>query len=621
MSQSSSRKAYSSILIASLLIGFVLSAVLFKTTESAHYEELDKVGEERLNLYASTIEAEYQRFEYLPFIVANDHQVLELIDSTENSPLTEQVNRKLESWRAESKADALYLMDNKGVVIASSNWDKSGSFMGHDYHFRPYFIDAIEGHSGRFFAVGVTTGRPGLFLSRPVYKDETIQGVAVLKVDMSSLETNWNLGGEQVWVSDSEDVIFLASNPQWRYRSLSILSPEVVNQLEEAKKYSHHRIEPLAFKDLPLSPQGKRVIQLSAEETRSGNNAVGPSYLLHKRDITELGWSLYYLSDLKGLEERKTGAMLISALATALLAVVGMFVLSRFRHQQQLEWRVEKRTAALNQSNTQLKLEVEERVRTEKALRQTHEELIQAEKLGALGHISAELVHEISQPLQATLTFIASTKLLIERQQYELAQENLQEIDKLLHRVSGIVTHLKTFSSKSRGVLSTVELQRVIDNALLVMNARIEKSGVELIWTPSKAPISVKADEIKLEQVLINLIRNALDAIQISDSSGRGKVEISLTAENHKAIIEIHDNGCGINSEHLPKLFEPFFTTKSAGEGMGLGLSVSYGIVEEFGGRLEAFAESEKGTTFRVTLAQSSPQPRSLSITESVYEQ
>ena len=606
MSQSSNSKTYGWIIVGSLIFGLLLAAVLVETTERAHFEELHRVGEERLNLYSSTVEAEHERFNYLPFIVAQDHQVLQLLNFPDNAYAIEAVNRKLESWQKKSNADALYLMNAKGVVVASSNWSQSSSFMGNDYHFRPYFKDAINGHSGRFFAIGVTTGQPGLFLSRPVFSQGEILGVAVLKINMSVLETNWNAGGEQVWVSDSDGIVFLASNPAWRYKSLSALPSNVLTRLKEAQKYSHHPIVPLDLEELPPSPQSNRIIKLAERGSRESDKPLSHTYLLHHRKIADLDWSLYYLSDLKGLSESKHNALLISVLVTALVAVVGLFLFSRLRHQQLLEWRVAQRTEELNQSNARLTREVDERTRAEKALRQTHEELIQAEKLGALGQISAELVHEISQPLQATLTFLASTKLLIEREEYKLAQENLGEIDKLIRRVSSIVTHLKTFASKSHGTLSRVELNHVIDNSLLVLNSKIDSAGIELIWSPATMSISVKADEIKLEQILVNLIRNAIDAIQSLESPHQGRINIGLNSNSTQAIITVSDNGCGISPDHLPMLFNPFFTTKPPGKGMGLGLSVSYGIVEEFGGRLEVAQNPDQGTTFSLILSLSS---------------
>ncbi len=228
---------------------------------------------------------------------------------------------------------------------------------------------------------------------------------------------------------------------------------------------------------------------------------------------------------------------------------------------------------------------------------------MQAEKIGALGQLSAELVHEISQPLQATLTFLASTKLLIERQEYQLAKENLGEVDKLIRRVSSIVTHLKNFASKSRGVFGRVELTHVINNALLILNSKIEHSAVKVNWSPAEQPILVNADDIKLEQIIVNLIRNAIDAIQALESVEQGQIDIGTVVFEDQVKMTIRDNGCGVSPDHLPRLFDPFFTTKPPGEGMGLGLSVSYGIVKEFGGRLEVTPNSDQGTTFTLTLS------------------
>jgi len=602
------RKVDGWILIAALVAGLLLVGVLLKTTKSAYYKELHHVGEERLNLYASTVQAEHNRFEYLPYIVAQDSQIHKLLGGDNSEQLLQAVNRKLEEWQKESDADTLYLMDQKGLVIASSNWNKPESFIGSDYHFRPYFKDAISGGAGRFFAVGVTTGIPGLFLSRPVVSKGEVIGVAVLKINMSDLEANWSAGGEQVWVSDNDGVIFLASNPQWRYRSLTPLSLQTRERLEQAQKYRSYQIVPLGLAKLETSAHGKPIIQLTQQSDARGARPVARSYMLHHREIEGLNWSLFYLSDLSELKQRETSAILISVLVAALFAVAGLFLLSRHRHQQQLESRVTQRTQELFRSNSQLKREIEERIRTEKALRQTHEELIHAERLGALGQISAELVHEISQPLQATRTYLASTQLLMDRRQFSMAEENLQEIDHLIRRVSGIITHLKTFAAKSVGEPGPVEIRQVIENALLVLNPRMEKSATALKWQPEEQDIYVVANEIKLEQILVNLIRNAIDAIEAENCPRQGEIVIRYGANQKnrekqgEAVITITDNGCGIKTEHLPTLFDPFFTTKPPGEGMGLGLSVSYGIIKQFGGHLDVDSTPGKGSSFKVTL-------------------
>ncbi|MEH0665780.1 sensor histidine kinase [Vibrio scophthalmi] len=601
----SSRKVTVWIVVITTVLAIVMARLWIESIETRHFAQLDTVGEERLNLYASTVEAEYQRFHYLPFIAAQDDEVQQLLATPEKTQLIDEVNQKLAQWQSESGADALYLMDKSGRVLASSNWNQEGSFVGHDYHFRPYFTEAMAGRNGRFFAIGVTTGEPGLFLSRPVRVENQIVGVTVLKVDMSQLEASWRAGGEGVWVSDADGVIFLASQPHWRYRTLGAISDQVREALRQAQKYANHPIEPLSYTALPSSPQGKTVLDLRGED------GVATRYVLHQRDIRALGWRLVYLSDLQDLTQNKYNAMIVAALLATVLALVALYLMSRFRHQQQLEWRVAQRTNALRQSNSQLKREIEERIRTENILRQTNEELIQAEKLAALGQLSAELVHEISQPLQATLTYLASTQLLVERGGYEMAQENLDEIDHLIRRVTKIISRLKHFASKSVSALSPVDIAQSVRNALVVVQPRLDKHRIVLDWQPPESALLVRAEEIKLEQVLVNLLRNAADAIaedanaaKEDDANGhreQGKIQIRTWQQGSEVLLSVTDNGAGIAAEHLASLFEPFFTTKPAGKGVGLGLSVSRTIVEEFGGQLEVIA-ADKGCEFRLKL-------------------
>ncbi|WP_421868865.1 sensor histidine kinase [Motiliproteus sp.] len=592
------------IVLGALLFGVLLGNSLLSWTEDELFSELDRIGGERLDLYASTIAASQSRFDYLPVIIAGDAQVRQLLQ-TGDSGSQEVVNRKLEKWQQESGAAYLYLMNLQGQAVAASNWQSPTSFVGNNYSFRPYFQDAIAGKAGRFFAVGVTTGLPGFFLARPVRFGDQILGVAVVKVDMAQLETDWSAGGENVWVSDADGVIFLASNPDWKYRSVSPLAPAIHQRLRDERKYHGKQIEPLALQSQQQSPQGNQVIRLLDD---AGGAALEPGpkpYLLHQRQLESLNWTLYYLSDLSLLTEHKQQAVLMASLISALLAVVGLFVSSRWRHQQLLEQRVASRTAALNQSNAQLKREIQERLNAEEELRQTHEGLIQAEKLAALGQLSAGLVHEISQPISAIRTFLASTRLLVERDQTQAALENIRDIDGLIGRVTGIVSHLKTFASKSRGTTSPVELGQLVDNALMILRPQLAKQQVELDWQRPAEPLHVQADEIKLEQILVNLIRNGLDAIQACPQRD-GWLQIRLQQEDggERSRILISDNGCGIDPDDLPKVFDPFFTTKEPGEGLGLGLSVSYGIAREFGGDLHAEPRPEGGTRFTLSLSQ-----------------
>ncbi|MES9856800.1 MAG: ATP-binding protein [Sedimenticola sp.] len=587
------------ILVVAIIVDIGLSTTLLYWTEFQHFQELDRLGDERLELYASTVQSAHKRFDYLPFIVSGDHQVKSLLQDRGSN---DNVNRKLEAWQNESNAAALYLMDRRGTVLASSNWRMPDSFVGNDYHFRPYFQDAIAGRQGRFFAVGVTTGRPGLFLSRPVVVDDELIGAAVVKIDMTQLEKDWASGGENILVVDEDGVIFLSSNPTWKYKSLAPLKAQTHARLNAEKKYSTNTITPLSIRDGSDSPLGKKIIFLSETTKSARSETTQQSYLMHSRPITGLNWTLYYLTNLKNLSENKRDVVIVSTLIATLVALLGFILVNRIHNRQLLEKRVVSRTRALNESNSRLLEEINERTKTEEQLHQTLEELIQAEKLAALGQMSAGLVHEINQPLSAMQTFTASTRLLLERGDQDSALENLKDIESMGRRMSTIVSHLKSFATKSKGHTTRVNLSEVIDNALLLLGPRLAKSNVELEWVAPKTPMYVKADEIKLEQILINLIRNALDAMHGVPKQERHRLSIALRSGDRKIDVYIEDTGCGVNPDDLPKLFDPFFTTKQPGEGLGLGLSVSYGIAREFGGDLVANNRPEGGTLFKLSL-------------------
>ncbi|MES9872672.1 MAG: ATP-binding protein [Candidatus Sedimenticola sp. 6PFRAG7] len=585
------------ILLLAVMVGILISVTLLYLTELQQFEELDRLGNERLELYASTVQSAHKRFDYLPFIVSDNNLVKALLQGQE---LGDQVNRKLEEWQTESNAAVLYLMDRQGVVRASSNWRMPDSFIGNDYHFRPYFQDAIKGGQGRFFAVGVTTGRPGLFLSGPVMAEGEVLGVAVVKIDMTQLEMDWASGGENVWVADRDGVIFLASNPEWKYKSLRPLDELTFDRLKSEKKYSTNIISPLAVFDRSATPQGKEIIKLSGTQASHGFTGGSQSYMLHNRSIKGLDWTLYYLTSLQDLSESKRNVVLISTLVAMLVALLGFFFASRVQSRQLLEKRVEVRTRELNESNLRLRDEIRERIKTEEQLRQTHEELIQAEKLAALGQMSAGLVHEINQPLSAMQTFLASTRLLLNRDDKSSVEENLDDIEAMVRRMNSIVSHLKSFASKSKGQTTRVALDEVVENALLLMRPRLKRDSVTLEWQPPSDAVCVYGDEIKLEQIMINLIRNALDAMQYQEQER--KLGISVLTEDKKVTVQITDTGPGIMDADLPRVFDPFFTTKEPGQGLGLGLSVSFGIAKEFGGNIEAENRTEGGAVFRLSL-------------------
>jgi two-component system C4-dicarboxylate transport sensor histidine kinase DctB len=301
---------------------------------------------------------------------------------------------------------------------------------------------------------------------------------------------------------------------------------------------------------------------------------------------------------------------LSAGIATLLLLAAGLVVLQRRlalterleyqrRSRLMLEHRVTERTAELSSANARLTEEVAERERAEEEARRARDDLIQAAKLAALGQMAAGIVHEVNQPISAIRSYAENASLLLERGRIDLVRANLGEITGLTERMAKITRQLKTFARKSSGILTPVSPRAVVEHALGLLGAQTNDLGAEIVFElPEKAPL-VMADEARLEQVLVNLLRNALDAVS---ARNHRLITISLGDDEEHVLLSVRDTGPGIAGEDLPSLFDPFFTTKEVGEGLGLGLSISYGIVQGFGGRIWAANHPDGGAVFTVAL-------------------
>ena len=250
----------------------------------------------------------------------------------------------------------------------------------------------------------------------------------------------------------------------------------------------------------------------------------------------------------------------------------------------------------VKQTNRKLEAEVIERTIAEEKLRVTQDELVQAGKLAALGQLSVGITHEINQPLTAVNSHVRSAQLWLEKQRPDKALSNLQKIEVLLEKVAAITRHLKAFSRKSDGKLTCVELNDVIKDAIELFETR--QSSVQIQYLPERS-VLVHANSIRLEQVLVNLISNALDAIEDKEEP---RLKISTSEQSETIAISVQDNGLGIPQEDLPHLFDPFYSRKATGKGLGLGLSIAYNIIKDFGGSIHVESKEHQGTNFIVTL-------------------
>jgi two-component system C4-dicarboxylate transport sensor histidine kinase DctB len=288
----------------------------------------------------------------------------------------------------------------------------------------------------------------------------------------------------------------------------------------------------------------------------------------------------------------------------------------------ELNQRVAERTADLSQANEQLKKEVSERTRAEQELRAAHDELIQASKLAALGQMAAGITHELNQPLAALRGFSDNTRVLLERGDQASARENLEAIAALTERMGKITNQLKLFVGRARPRSARAPLARALRNVLALLQKRLQDVEVDVSVVDAAAgtrerfdpaedhpEFVANCDDLRLEQVLINLLGNALDAAAGDPGASHPaaatpapRIEIEIEATDATLSISVHDNGPGIPDDVLPRLFEPFFTTKEMGQGLGLGLAISSSIARDAGGSLVARNAPDGGALFVLTL-------------------
>ncbi len=594
----------------------------------------------RADRYAATLESTLDRYEFLPALVSLHPSVRALLASPQDPARIAAVNDYLVDVNRRARASATYVIAANGIALAASNHGEPGSFVGTDYRFRPYFQRAARGEIGRFYAIGITSDEPGYYIAQPIEAGGKFIGVTVVKLNLEWFQRAGSGRGEPLLVSDDHGVIFLSSVPGWQYRTLRPLPRDLQAEIVNSRQYHDVDVRPLPLQplDSPVTrwlanatlSDGERLVRVGNAERgapdvpdgideagmRFGLSADGADrYLEINRSVGPAGWNMQVMAPLDPVLANARGATIGAALAYACVCL--LLVNLRQRRQRardmqysrrlleaaydELERRVEARTADLMAINEQLEGEVAERTRAESELRATQDELVQASKLAALGQMAAGITHELNQPLAALRTFSDNTRVLLERGQLDAATGNLTAIAGLTERMGKITSQLKLFAGKARQRRNAVQVRAAIDHVLQLIAPRLGTTTLAVHGLEDCPDLGVWADELKLEQVLLNLVGNALDAIA-GEGRPDGHIDVTVEAAEERVRIAVRDNGPGIAPEALPRLFEPFFTTKEIGQGLGLGLAISSSIVREFSGQLTAGNLAEGGAEFVVTL-------------------
>ncbi|MFN4170647.1 MAG: ATP-binding protein [Pseudorhodobacter sp.] len=591
-------------LILAAGIGIALAGYLaYGHAKRLFLEDTARRGDNVLQLAVTTLLGQMARFERLPQLVAEHALIKAMANDPENLGLADLVNRHLRETQELLGASDIYFMDMKGMTRAASNFEAETSFVGGNFAFRPYFHDAAAGGEGRFYALGTTSRKRGYYFGAPVRVAGEVRGVLVVKIDLDAVEEAWRGDDYALMVTDPEGILFLSSRPEWLFTALAPLTPDARARLAANRRYV----------DAPLTPfpqEGARqVAGQSLLMVREG--AVSRDYLQLSAAMPEADWTIRVLLDTASA--RRQALTVAGAVMLALgLALMGLAVIAqrraqlreRFQLQQaarsQLERRVEERTRELADVNRKLEAEVTERRLAEENLRRAQDDLVQAGKLAALGQMSAALSHEFNQPLGAARTYADNALVLMDRGRAEDARGNIARILSLIDRMGSISKHLRSFARSPGQKLKAVSLPEVVEAAVEIAQLRMRAAGADLIVTLPEGLPQVVAGPVRLQQVLVNVLTNAADAVE---GSADRRIHLDAQPVPEGLRIRVRDHGPGVPPGLAERIFDPFFSTKGVGKGLGLGLSISYNIVKDFGGNLRVEAAEGGGAVFVIDLA------------------
>ncbi|QCP14420.1 sensor histidine kinase [Pseudoduganella umbonata] len=592
---------------AALAGGMVLALAAYRWTEQSSTERLRAAGAQRLEVYAASLENLLDKYDFLPHMLELDKDVQALLAHPEDPVRRQEMNGYLERQSRQAGSRIIYIVDLQGRTLAASNWRQKDSFVGDDIGFRPYLQDALRGRPSGFYGVGTTSGEPGYFYARGVHRDGRMLGVAVVKVNIEALERGWMQGADKVMLADANGVLFLSSAPAWKYHTLRPLPAGVRARLDQTRQYHRLPLPPLRIVRDEARAGGTRVVAIGAgagHDARAGT----PPLLMQTRSLAPRQWTFIYLSDLSQARASARAAMLFACLAYGFLLLLFLYVRQRLRARAQLqdaynnlEAMVAERTARLEHTTQSLIDEMDVRRQAEQQLHRTQNELYQAGKMAVLGQMSASITHELNQPLTALRTMADNAVLLFDRGRMAEARENLAKISQIVARMGTITGKLKSFARKSNAGLAPVSVHTAVSNALVLVERRMQLDKVAFTFDIGPADIYALCDSNRLEQVLLNLMSNALDALATLERGAPRELAVSVARTPASVLIRVADNGPGLSGEARGRLFEPFFTTKPQGEGLGLGLAISEQIVRDFGGSLRA-EPTDTGACFVIEL-------------------
>lgn len=559
-----------------IIAGLVCSLLIaIGAGEAARRIALERFGAQLsadVRLRQALLVSEVARYRLLPRALADDRDVVAALEAP-GSGAADRLNRKLAQLAKEVRAPVIYVIDGSGTTVGASNWRDPDSFVGKNYRFRPYFRDALRTGSGEQFALGTVSRKPGLYLATRAAR----LGVVVVKLEFDAIEAQWGMAQGITFVTDADGVILVSSRPDWRFAATQTLSATTRRREEVTSGVNAIAAPPFKRETGGLIvPHGDR-----------------QTFLLGAAPPDVAGWQVNLALPLgSNVDPAVRSAQFVAGLVALILVGIIAFIIERNRQRNtrtaQLEAAVAERTAKLRE-------EMAERTSAEKKAAQLREDLRQANRLATLGQVTASVAHETAQPVAAIRNYAASSALLLDRGDHDEVRSNLATISRLADRIGTVTAQLRGFARKGSGEIGPVSLGEVIEGAALILREQLARVTLDL--APIEQGLIVRGERVRLEQVMVNLLQNAIEALQGVPSP---RIAIAVTTEPQRVVMAVSDNGPGVDPAIAPLLFTPFATSRATG--LGLGLVIAKDIVEEFGGRLN-LRPAERGACFEVVLA------------------
>ncbi|WP_430980676.1 sensor histidine kinase [Vibrio lentus] len=584
------------------------------------------------------IDSELEKFKQIPDLLSHDPRLVSYFahDAQANKMTATDLNKLLFEWSNQSQADTIYIHDQSGTVVASSNYQKPRTFVGENFSFRPYFASAIKGDKTHYVALGARSNVRGYFLSSPLYIADNIVGVITVKVSLENLENILTSDDFEIVVLDSNQVVFLSSQPNWLYQSLLPLTQGQQQEIARNRQYGQSQISIIdAFQASSVtssnnSPSTNNQTQLVTNKL----NRLG-GFKLYPASTSNNQYQVVALKETKA-ESRKV--LQIDAIFLVIYSLVVLIAwswrqtylakIALTQLNQNLEHTVDKRTHYLKQSNDQLQQTIYQYQESQLKLKQTEQELTQTAKLAVLGELSASINHEINQPLAALRTYSENSLKLLEMERSDLVKSNLEKMIGLNSTITDIIARLKVFTRKvTKQEHHVANLHQAVSNSTSILSAVMIKQGITLRLSTIPDDLNIAIHPTELEQVLVNLIHNATQALQQQAFQQQALQQQDLLQQateqqslDHKDLTQqaspqigiewqlqgdicklmVWDNGIGMADDKLNQLFDPFFTTKP--EGLGLGLSISKRIIEAYNGTINANPREPSGMVFSLNI-------------------